>query len=63
MKTFAIVGCGRLGNVVVDAFLHDFLPDYKFVGAYSRTYKSAEMLAAMSDAPTAHHVKVLPARK
>lgn len=46
MKTFAIVGCGRLGNVVVDAFQHDFLPDYKFVGAYSRTYKSAEMLAA-----------------
>lgn len=49
MKTFAIVGCGRLGKVVANAYLNGFLPEYKLTGAFSRTYSSAEELAAMAD--------------
>ena len=46
MKTFAIVGCGRLGKVVAEAVLCGFLPEYRLVGAYSRTYEHAEALAS-----------------
>lgn len=37
MKTLAIVGCGKLANIVVDALINGLLPDYRMVGAYSRT--------------------------
>lgn len=46
MSTFAIVGCGRLGKVVAEAVLCGFLPEYRLVGAYSRTYEHAETLAS-----------------
>lgn len=41
-----IVGCGRLSNIVVDALLGGMLPEYELIGAYSRTFASAEALAA-----------------
>ena len=37
MKTLAIVGCGKLSDVVVNAKLNGLLPEYALVGAYSRT--------------------------
>lgn len=37
MKTLAILGCGKLANIVVDACLNGLLPDYTIVGVYSRT--------------------------
>ncbi len=37
MKTLALVGCGKLAEIVVDARINGLLPDYTIVGAYSRT--------------------------
>ena len=45
MKTLAIVGCGKLGEVVVKAMKMGFLPEYKLIATYSRTFDSAEYLA------------------
>lgn len=42
----ALVGCGRLNKIVADAVLGGMLPEYELVGTYSRTYASAEALAA-----------------
>ena len=45
-KTLAIVGCGKLAKIVVDALNNGLLPDYKLIGTYSRTFESAENLAS-----------------
>lgn len=45
MKTLAIAGCGKLGEVVVKALNMGFLPEYKLIATYSRTYASAEYLS------------------
>ena len=41
-----IVGCGRLNRIVAEAVADGLLPEYELVGCYSRTYESAEKLAA-----------------
>lgn len=41
-----IVGCGRLNRIVARAVADGLLPEYELVGCYSRTYASAETLAA-----------------
>lgn len=41
MNTFAIVGCGKLGAVVVKALKMGFLPEYRLVATYSRTFDNA----------------------
>ncbi|PVX51060.1 aspartate dehydrogenase [Balneicella halophila] len=43
--TFAIIGCGKLANIVVDALIDNMLPEYELIGCYSRTFNSAEKLA------------------
>lgn len=45
MKRLVIVGCGKLANIVADAFLKGLLPDYELVGVYSRSLSSAESLS------------------
>ena len=51
MKTFVIVGCGRLARIVSDALVKGFLPEYELVGVYSRTEEKAAGIAAqMRDA-------------
>ena len=51
MKTFVIVGCGRLARIVSDALVKGFLPEYDLVGVYSRTEEKAAGIAAqMRDA-------------
>lgn len=45
MKRLAITGCGRLGNIVVDALQKGLLDEYKLVGVFSRTREKAESLA------------------
>ena len=32
MKTIAIAGCGKLGNIVADAILNGILPEYELTG-------------------------------
>lgn len=44
-RTFAIVGCGKLAQIVVEALTADLLTDYELVGAYSRTFEKAEHIA------------------
>lgn len=44
-KKLAIVGCGRLAEIVVDALLNGLLPDYQLTGTYSRTEEKAKKLA------------------
>ena len=43
--TFAIVGCGKLAHIVVEALLKDLLPNYKLIGSYSRTFEKAQDIA------------------
>lgn len=45
MKKLVIVGCGYLANVIADAMLKGFLPDYELIGVYSRSKEKAERLA------------------
>lgn len=46
MKKLVIVGCGRLAEIVADAFIGGLLPEYDLVGVYSRTAAKAQRLAA-----------------
>ena len=41
----AIVGCGFLGTIVVDAWRNGDLPEYEIVGCLSRSRESADALA------------------
>lgn len=46
MKKLVIVGCGKLGSIVVNALQKGLLSEYELVGVYSRTKVKAEALAA-----------------
>ncbi|NDW12734.1 DUF108 domain-containing protein [Bacteroides sp. 214] len=46
MKKIAIVGCGRLAEIVVDALIAGLLPEYELVGVYSRTASKTNYLVA-----------------
>lgn len=45
-KKLAIVGCGKLAEIVVDALIGGLLPDYRLVAAFSNTEEKAKRLAA-----------------
>lgn len=40
-KTFAVAGCGFLGNIVVDAYVQGLLEDYELTAVFSRTMADA----------------------
>lgn len=44
-KKLAIVGCGKLADIVVNALIDGFLPGYRLVGLMSRSKQSAELVA------------------
>lgn len=44
-KKLAIVGCGKLADIVVDALLNGLLPDYQLIGLFSQTKGKATRLA------------------
>lgn len=44
-KKLAIVGSGKLAEIVVDAALKGLLADYQFIGIFSRTEEKAKRLA------------------
>ena len=44
-KTLAIVGCGKLAKIVIEAFRKGLLPDFKIIGTYSRTFEKAQNFA------------------
>ena len=45
INTLAIVGCGKLAEIVVDALINDLLPNYRLIGTLSRTIDKAKYLA------------------
>lgn len=45
LKKLAIVGCGKLADIVVNALIDGYLPEYALVGVMSRSKKSAEAVA------------------
>lgn len=45
MKTLAIVGCGKLAKIIVEALSSGLLEDYQLIGTYSRTFTKAEFIA------------------
>ncbi|NLM00964.1 MAG: DUF108 domain-containing protein [Treponema sp.] len=45
MKKLAFVGCGKLADIVINALIDGFLPDYALVGVMSRSKKSADAVA------------------
>ena len=47
-KRLALVGCGKLGVVIAQAWKDGLLEDYEFVGAASRTMESAQKVAAIT---------------
>src|SRR5690606_30415226 len=52
-KTFALVGSGKLAEIVVDALLAGLLPDYQLIGIYSRTKEKADRLAQKTNGTAA----------
>ena len=44
-KTLAIVGCGKLAEIVVDALIDGLLPNYRLIGTLSRTIDKAQFLS------------------
>jgi len=44
-KTLAIVGCGGLASIVVQALDKGLLPDFQIIGTYSRTFNKAEVFS------------------
>ena len=44
-KTLAIVGCGKLANIIVEAINKGLLSDYSLIATYSRTFEKAEYIA------------------
>ncbi len=44
-KKLAIVGCGKLGEIVANGYINGLLKEYELIGVYSRTVESAERLA------------------
>ena len=63
MKTFAIVGCGHLGNIVAEAYKNDLLNGYKLIGAFSRNIDDATALLRGVDAAVCGDILSLIALK
>lgn len=45
INTLAIVGCGKLAEIVVDALINGLLPNYRLIGTLSRTIDKAHYLS------------------
>lgn len=44
-KRLAIVGCGKLGNIVMDAYVNGMLPEYEMIGVLGRNADHAKDMA------------------
>ncbi len=63
MKTFVIVGCGHLGNIVANAYRNGLLKTYKLIGAYSRNSDDTMELLKGIDAAVCGDIPSLLALK
>lgn len=57
-KKLAIVGCGKLAEIVVDALIEGILADYELIATYSRTSEKAVHLADKINEATAEDLCV-----
>ena len=62
-KTFAIAGCGFLGNIVADAYVNGLLPEYELIGVINRTLSDAVATSAKCDCACCADVDTLIAMK
>ena len=62
-KTFAIAGCGFLGNIVADAYCKGLLPDYELTAVFSRTMEDAVAVSHKADCAVCADVDTLIAMK
>lgn len=58
-----LVGCGFLGNIMVDAWKQGLLDEFTFVGCTSRTEESAQALATKAGCPACANIDELLAQK
>lgn len=50
IKTLAIIGCGKLSSIIIDALLKGYLPDYQLIAIHSRSIDKAITLAHKAQA-------------
>lgn len=62
-KTFAIAGCGFLGNIVADAYVNGLLKDYELIGVLSRTVEDAAAVSRKADCAVCANVDTVIAMK
>ena len=62
-KTFAIAGCGFLGNIVADAYVNGLLPEYELIGVISRTMSDAVSASVKCDCACCADIDTLIAMK
>lgn len=62
-KRLAIAGCGKLGNIVMDAWCSGLLPEYEVVGVLGRNQEHARSMAAKAGCPVCGTIDELLAAK
>lgn len=62
-KTFSVVGCGFLGNIVIDAYRMGLLEGYELVGVISRTMKDAVSASVKADCACCTDLETMLAMK
>jgi len=62
-KTFAIAGCGFLGNIVADAYCMGLLAEYELIGVLSRTMEDAVITSQKADCAVCADVDTMLAMK
>ena len=58
-KRLAIVGCGKLGNIVMDAYGNGMLPEYEMVGVLGRNKEHALEMADKCGCPVCQDLEEL----
>ena len=62
-KTFGLVGCGYLGNIVLDAYMQGLLPEYELIGVTSYLMEDAVKASVKADCAACPDVDALLAMK
>lgn len=62
-KRLAIAGCGKLGNIVIDAWCSGFLPEYEVVGVLGRSRERAQSMAEKAGCPVCVSIEELLSMK
>lgn len=58
-KRLAIAGCGKLGNILTDAWCAGLLPEYEIIGVLGRNREHAQAMAAKAGCPAFETIEEL----